>query len=196
LSSGRPKMRLGWGRKKDLSKGRRALRNRFMPSAPPNIRLGVSRKSYISIGWLAMRFHFLSSVRPKMRVGWCSERDISSLPLYSLSAFWTSKNTTWAGRKSDVSRFRLALRTHLRPSHNKTWERSRKRCYKGRLALRTHFLPFLRPKLRLCEVEKAIIKRVAGPYELIFCLLPQPKCDLVDVERTKFKWVDSLRNQN
>ena len=57
------------------------------------------------------------------------------------------------------------------------------------MAHKSHFLPIDKLKIRLGEVEKAMIQVVARHWELIFFLLTSPKCGLCYVEKAMFQVV-------
>jgi hypothetical protein len=154
-------MWLGRDRESDVSSGRMAMRNHFLPSARPKIWLGRSREIDFSRGWKSLRYHFLLSGRPYMRLERGRESDVSWGRLSLRTNFLISgRLKKRLGRvRESVSRGRMSMRplSAFWPSQNATWVMSRKRLMKGSTGSAKWFSAFLPPKLRLGRGPKALI---------------------------------------
>jgi hypothetical protein len=99
---------------------------------------------------------------------------------------------TWARSRRNISMGRLATEFSfilLAGSKCEFGEVKKSNDFILLTTLRNHFLHFGRLQMRPRPGRETRIQGVGRRFELIFCFLQGPKCELDEVEKVIFQWV-------
>ena len=140
------------------------FRKKFGPFTSPKCDLGEVEKLIFQV--IARYWELISASWPAQNATWDRSRKRcfkgSRCTLNKFSASWTTQNATWVRSWKRCFKWSPDTSTTFydtRPAKNATWKNTIKRCFKG-----SH-----------------------GNFDLIFCLLTCPKCDLGEVEKAMFQ---------